>query len=93
MNTSKITAKTEIWLSQKKRVFRALYKKPATRLQVSNAENVPLQNVCRYIHDFREARCVAVVRIDRDPISKMKAEYLTTNPELIPGHGQIKLFE
>lgn len=88
-----IITKTDNWLSQKKRVFKALYNKPATRLQVSSAEQVPLQNVCRYIHDFREARCVHVVKIDRDPLSKMKAEYLTTNPELIPGHGQIKMFE
>ena len=93
MNTSKITDKSDKWLSQKKRVFKALYNKPATRLQVSHYESVPLQNVCRYIHDFREARCVHVVKIDRDPLSKMKAEYLTTNPQLIPGHGQIKMFE
>lgn len=89
------------WRTQEKRVYESLYKSPKTRLQLSHYENIPIQNVCRYIGNLRKLGNICVVRIDRDPLSGMKSEYLSTNPALCPKpepatkilrNGQISFF-
>lgn len=84
-------SKQEIWLSQKRRVYASLFKEPQTRLQVAKSTDTPLQNVCRYIADFRKSGSVFITKVDRCSISKMKAEFITTNPVFF-NHGQMKLF-
>lgn len=84
------TDKAKIWLSQKQRVFKSLSERPQTRLMVANNTNTPLQNVCRYIADFRKDRAVFVVRTDRCPVSGMKAEFISTNP--VYAGGQLVIF-
>lgn len=93
MTTTKIqpaTNKAKNWLSQKQRVFKSLFQRPQTRLMVSNNTNTPLQNVCRYVADFRKDRAVYVVKVDRCPISEMKAEFISTNP--VYAGGQLRMF-
>lgn len=82
--------KARIWLSQKQRVFKSLRERPQTRLMVSNSTNTPLQNVCRYVSDFRKDRAVFVVKVGRCPISQMKAEFISTDP--VYAGGQLIIF-
>jgi hypothetical protein len=89
---TKVINKGEVWLSQKEKVFRALYRQPQTRLQVSKETGVPLQNICRYIRDFRKSEAVMIITRDVCPVSGMKSEILSTNPAYRTGH-QIKMFE
>lgn len=84
--------KIDAWISQEKKTFAALYRSPQTRLMVSKSTGVPLQNVCRYIHNFRKNHAVYVVKVDRCPISEMKAEFISTDPRYAPS-AQIKMFE
>lgn len=86
-------AKRERWIAQRKRVYASLFRSPKTRLQVANYESVPIQNVCRYVGDMRKEGLVWVVKKDTCPISEMKAEFLTTNPALMPGKGQLNMFK
>lgn len=79
------------WIGQAKRVFASLYQSPKTRLQLANSLGVPLQNVCRYVGHMKRAGSVTVVKIDKDPLSRQQAEYLSTNPIHFP-KGQLKMF-
>lgn len=95
MDTTKITShrdKSKIWASQQQRAFAAFQKRPQTRLEVSNATGVPLQNLCRYVKTFRDSHTIYVVKIDRCPISGMRAEFLSTDPKYAP-QAQLKIFE
>lgn len=83
------------WASQSQRVFESLKECPQTRLMVSKRTDVPLQNVCRFVGSFRKQNAVCVVRKDIDPISKMPAEFLSTNENVCRPcqTGQINLFQ
>lgn len=96
MTTAKIRPgrdKTNVWVTQEKKVFAALYSRPQTRLMVSKTTGVPLQNICRYIHNFRKSHTVYVVKVDRCPISEMKAEFLSTDPKYAPTAQTKIMFE
>lgn len=82
--------KTKIWASQKERVFRSLHERPQTRLQVASNTNTPIQNVTRYVADYKKAGALAVLRVDQCPISKMKAEIISTNPIYL--QSQLRIF-
>ena len=84
--------KAKDWATQEKKVFESLSRRPQTRLQVSSSTGVPLQNICRYIHNFRKAQTVFIVRHDRCPISGMRAEIISTDPRYAP-QAQLKMFE
>jgi len=64
----------------------------ATRYMASVDTGISIQNICRYVDELRESNKIAVVRIDYCQISRFKAEYLTTNPELFPSDNQLKLW-
>jgi hypothetical protein len=84
--------KTTVWLSQKRKVFESLYQRPQTRLEVSVNNGVPIQNTCRLVGDFRKSGTVYIVGRDICPISGMRAEILSTNPEFKAG-VQLQMFE
>src|SRR5690606_37638239 len=85
-NSTSPEAKKAKWASQQQRIFQSLYRQPQTRLQVSARENVPLQNTCRYCANFRKSGKLFVVKIDVDPISGVRAEYVSTNPKYGTGY-------
>lgn len=91
-NLQPIPDKSKVWESQQKRVFESLARRPQTRLMVSRATGVPLQNVCRYIGSMRRAGTVHIVRMDVCEVSGMKAEYLSTSLRYKPGQ-QIAMFQ
>lgn len=91
MDGTKVGTKVEVWQGQMKRVFDSLSRTPQTRLQVSAATGTPIQNTCRYVAKFRALGKLIVLRSDTCPISKMKAEVITTNADLIKGK-QLQMF-
>lgn len=84
--------KHERWASQQLKAFLAFKKYPQTRLMVSHSTGVPLQNLCRYVKNFRDAHTIYIVKTDRCPISGMRAEFLSTDPRYAPS-SQLKMFE
>ena len=95
-NYNPAESKAEKWRSQAIRVFESLKESPKTRLQISYYANVPLQNVCRFVGHLRKNGLVCIVKIDKDPLSKMRAEYLSTDERICHqcGEGkQLNMFE
>lgn len=67
-------------ITQKKRVYAALYKEPQTMLMVSIRTGILRANICRLVASWRETDSVFLVKEDLCKISKHKAMYLTTDP-------------
>ena len=70
--------------AQAKRVFAALYGHPKTMLMVSIETGILRANICRYVAEFRKHNCISIVGKGICQISKHRAGYYTTNPELFP---------
>jgi hypothetical protein len=69
---------------QMKRVFAALYRQPKTMLMVSIETGILRANICRYVAEWKKQNCIKIVRKGICPISKHRAGFYTTNPELFP---------
>ena len=70
--------------AQMKRVFAALYRQPKTMLMVSIETGILRANICRYVAEWEKENRICIVRKGICPISKHRAEFYTTNPELFP---------
>lgn len=70
--------------SQLIKVFKELKNEPQTMLQVSVKTGILRANICRYIRALRKRKQVAVTKIGKCPISKHKAQFLTTDKSLFP---------
>jgi hypothetical protein len=68
--------------AQMKRVFASLYRQPKTMLMVSIETGILRANICRYIAKWKKQNCIRVVRIGICPITKHRANFYSTNPEL-----------
>ena len=79
--------------SQLRKVFKAFQEKPKTRLQVAEECGILRGNVCYYVRDLKHMKRIAVIKTDRDPITKHKAEFLSTDRDLFPPELQRELFE
>jgi hypothetical protein len=91
-DTPVLANKQRKWASQKQRIFLALYNKAQTRLQVSVAENVPIQSVCYIVRSLRLEGKIRVAFKGKCPISGLQAEFITTAPPAEPGQT-IPLFQ
>src|SRR5690554_3824523 len=69
---------------QIKRVFAALYRQPKTMLMVSIETGILRANICRYVAELEKENRICIVREGICPISKHRAGFYTTNPELFP---------
>jgi hypothetical protein len=69
---------------QTKRVFKALYSQPKTMLMVSIETGILRANICRYVAKWKKRNCIKIARKGICPISKHRAGFYTTNPELFP---------
>lgn len=85
-------AKKAKWISQKQRVWRSLYYKPQSRLEVAVAEDIPIQSICRIVGSLRQEGHIRIVRHDTCRISGMRVEIITTAPPAAPGQ-QGNLFQ
>lgn len=70
--------------AQMKRVFAALYRQPKTMLMVSIETGTLRANICRYVAEWEKENRICIVRKGICPISKHRAGFYTTNPELFP---------
>lgn len=70
--------------AQMKRVFAALYRQPKTMLMVSIETGILRANICRYVAEWEKENRICIVRKSICPISKHRAGFYTTNPELFP---------
>lgn len=68
---------------QMQRVFSALYKEPKTMLMVSVETGILRANICRYVAIWKDKESIKEVRKGFCYISKHRAGFYTTNPELI----------
>ena len=68
--------------AQMKRVFTALYRQPKTMLMVSIETGILRANICRYVAEWEKENRICIVRKGICPISKHRAGFYTTNPDL-----------
>ncbi|PRY90853.1 hypothetical protein [Mongoliibacter ruber] len=76
--------KGTVFQVQMKRVFAAFYKQPKTMLMVSFETGILRANICRYVAEWEKENCIKVVRKGICLISKHRAGFYTTNPQLFP---------
>jgi len=67
---------------QMKRVFIAFYKQPKTMLMVSLETGILRANICRYVAEWEKENRIGIIRKSICPISKHRAGFYTTNPDL-----------
>jgi|AntRauTorcE11897_2_1112592.scaffolds.fasta_scaffold00064_38 hypothetical protein len=84
---------SKTYQTQLRRVFLAFKEKPKTRLQVANECNILRGNVCYFVRDLKRRKQIAVIKTGKDPITKHKAEFLSTDKDLFPPEMQTKMFE
>lgn len=70
--------------TQKQRVFEALYSQPKTMLMVAFETGILRANVCRHVARLKKQDCIRLIKENICPISKHRAGYYSTNPELFP---------
>jgi hypothetical protein len=70
--------------AQMKRVFLAFYRQPKTMLMVSIETGIYRANICRYVAKMNKQSSIRIERKSICPISKHRAGFYTTNPELFP---------
>jgi hypothetical protein len=69
---------------QMQRVFTAFLRHPKTILAVSIETDILRANICRYVAEWEKENRICIVRKGICPISKHRAGFYTTNPELFP---------
>ena len=72
--------------------FKAFFEQPKTMLMLSNETGILRANICRYAATWRKSNRIGIVKADYCKISNHVANYLTTNPNLIPKTNQLQLF-
>lgn len=70
--------------TQMQRVFTALLRHPKTMLMVSIETGILRANLCRYVAELEKENRICIVRKGICPISKHRAGFYTTNPDLFP---------
>ena len=70
--------------TQMKQVFVTFYRQPKTMLMVSIETSILRANVCRYVAKWEKQNVIRLARKGICPISKHRAGFYTTNPELFP---------
>ena len=78
---------------QMKTVFTSLSEQPKTMLMVSIETGILRSNICRYVAVWRELNKIAVFKNTTCTISKRKADYLTTDPNLFKESNQLEMFD
>ena len=69
---------------QTQRVFTAFLRHPKTMLMVSIETGILRANICRYVAEWGKENRICIVRKGICPISKHRAGFYTTNPDLFP---------
>lgn len=85
---SKYTVST----TQLKTIFHYLQKHTATASMTAEATGIPQKSICRYKRDLEKRGLLCEVRKGFCELTKFRAWYLTTNPELFPKSNQLTMF-
>ena len=73
-------------------VYKAFYNQPKSMKMVEVDTGIDRANICRYVKTLRKSDKIAIVKTKLCSITKHRAGYLTTNPDLFPKSNQYKLF-
>ena len=84
--------KDKVSTSQLKTIFNYLQSHTATASMVADATGVPQKSICRYKRDLQKKGLLYEVKKGFCELTKFRAWYLTTNPDLFPMSNQLKLF-
>jgi hypothetical protein len=77
---------------QFKQTFAEYFKEPQTMKMVSVKTGIDRANICRYNRVMRKGELIKIVKVGICPVTKHRANYYTTNPQLFPIDLQGKLF-
>ena len=84
--------KDNVYKHQFETVYKEFFKEPQTMKMLSVKANIDRANICWYCRDLRKAERLAAVKKGICSITKHKATYWTTNPDLFPISSQLKMF-
>ena len=84
--------KDKVSTSQLKTIFNYLQSHTATASMVADATGVPQKSICRYKRDLQKRGLLYEVKKGFCELTKFRAWYLTTNPDLFPRSNQLQLF-
>lgn len=88
VNTLSVSRK----VNELQEVYYYLQRNIATATQTAIALKIHRPNLCRYKRTLEKLNLLAVANKGHCPITKHKAAFLTTNPELFPKSNQLQLF-
>lgn len=77
-------AQRERWDNQQKIVFAAFFIEPATMFQIEKETSIMRPSICRFVSGWKKSGKIKVIKIDRDPFTKCKAQFLSTNEKFWP---------
>lgn len=78
--------------SQIKKVTAAFKEKPKTMLEVATETGILRGNICYFVRDLRKQKKIVTVKKGKCPVSKHKAQFLSTDEEYFPKETQPELF-
>jgi hypothetical protein len=74
--------KNSVFAAQMKIVFAAFRKAPKTMYMASVETGIERANICRYVAKWKRSQKLVIVKNDFCEISKYRADYYTTAPDL-----------
>ena len=77
-------SKDKHFQTQYKKTFTAFYGRPKTMLMVSIETGIMRASICRYVARMQELDYIRLVQKGICPVTKYRAGYYTTNPDLFP---------
>ena len=84
--------KDKVFQDQFSKVFNEFFRQPFTMKMVSVQTRIDRANICWYCRDLRKTKRIAAVKKGICQVTKHRATYWTTNPDLFPINPQLKLF-
>ncbi|MNG00354.1 hypothetical protein D3C84_832850 [compost metagenome] len=91
-NVIKRQDKYTLSTTQLKTIFHYLQKHTATASMTAEATGIPQKSICRYKRDLEKRGLLCEVRKGFCELTKFRAWFLTTNPDLFPKSNQLKMF-
>lgn len=84
-------SKDTLSTTQEKTIFKYLQNHTATASMVAESTGIPQKSICRHKRDLEKRGLLCEVRKGLCELTKFRAWYLTTNPDLFPKSNLKKL--
>ena len=78
--------------AQLEKTFQAFKDKPKTMLQVSKETGIMRASICRYVAHLKKRKKIVTVKKGTCPLSKHKAQFLSTDEKYFPKEAELELF-